>query len=80
MRLGTPVLTANVSSLPEAGGDAAVLVDPLSVDAIAEGLEKLLTDTDLRRRCIARGHRHAANFTPQTMAAQTLDVYRRFSR
>jgi glycosyltransferase involved in cell wall biosynthesis len=80
MRLGTPVLTANVSSLPEAGGDAAILVEPTSVEAIAEGLAKLLTDADLRRRCIERGHRHAARFSPQTMAVQTLDVYRRFSR
>jgi glycosyltransferase involved in cell wall biosynthesis len=80
MRLGTPVLTGNISSLPEAGGDAAVLVDPTSVDEIATGLEKLLTDDDLRQSCIARGHLHAADFSPQTMAAQTLAVYQRFSR
>ena len=80
MRLGTPVLTGNVSSLPEAGGDAAILVDPNSVEAIARGLERLLTDADLRRRCIARGHRHAAGFSPRKMAAETLALYRRFSR
>jgi glycosyltransferase involved in cell wall biosynthesis len=80
MRLGTPVLTGNTSSLPEAGGDAAILVDPTSVAAIAAGLERLLTDADLRRGCVVRGHAHAAGFSPQTMAAQTLDVYRRFSR
>jgi glycosyltransferase involved in cell wall biosynthesis len=80
MRLGTPVLTSNISSLPEAGGDAAILVDPTSMDAIAHGLERLLTDTDLRQRCIELGHRHAMRFAPQTMAAQTLAIYQRFSR
>jgi glycosyltransferase involved in cell wall biosynthesis len=80
MRLGTPVLTGNTSSLPEAGGDAAVLVDPTSVEEIAAGLERLLTDPELRQRCVARGHAHAAGFSPQIMAAQTLEVYRRFSR
>lgn len=80
MRLGTPVLTGKVSSLPEAGGDAALLVDPTSVEEIAAGLEKLLTDEDFRQACITRGHRHAATFSPRTMAAQTLSVYQRFSQ
>lgn len=80
MRLGTPVLTGNVSSLPEAGGEAAILVDPTSVAAIGEGLERLLTDADLRQTCIERGYRHATSFSPQKMATQTLDIYRRFSR
>lgn len=79
MRLGTPVLTGNTSSLPEAGGDAAILVDPTSVEEIAAGLEGLLTDADLRRGCVTRGLAHAASFSPQAMAAQTLDIYRRFS-
>ncbi|MDJ0781173.1 MAG: glycosyltransferase family 1 protein [Desulfosarcinaceae bacterium] len=80
MRLGTPVLTGKVSSLPEAGGKAAILVDPTSVEEIANGIERLLTDADLRRRCIDRGYRHADRFSPRSMAAQTLSVYRRFSR
>jgi glycosyltransferase involved in cell wall biosynthesis len=79
MRLGTPVLTGSTSSLPEAGGDAAILVDPTNVDEIAAGLEGLLTDADLRRDCVTRGRVHAASFSPHTMAAQTLEVYRRFS-
>lgn len=80
MRLGTPVLTGNISSLPEAGGDAAILVDPTSVEEIADGIERLLTDEDLRRECIDRGYAHAEGFSPEVMAAETLAVYRRFSR
>lgn len=80
MRLGTPVLTGNISSLPEAGGDAALLVDPTSVDEIAEALERLMTDEDLRKRCISRGHAHASNFSPENMASQTLEIYQRYSR
>jgi glycosyltransferase involved in cell wall biosynthesis len=80
MRLGTPVLTGNISSLPEAGGDAAILVNPASVEEIADGIQRLLTDEALRRGCIARGRIHAGTFSPDTMADQTIKVYRRFSR
>lgn len=73
---GTPVLTSNVSSLPEAAGGAAQLVDPLSVDAIARGLEELMTDEDLRNRLRADGHENAARHTPEMLARATLEVYR----
>ncbi len=48
-RAGAPVMTSNTSSLPEIAGDAALLVDPLSVDDIAAGLFRILTDGDLKR-------------------------------
>lgn len=80
MRLGAPVLTGNTSSLPEAGGDAALLVDPTSVDEIANSLERLMTDEDLRKQCIRRGHAHAASFSPEIMASQTLSIYQRYRR
>ena len=44
MASGTPVVTSNVSSLPEVAGDAAVLVDPYDPDAIADGIDRVLTD------------------------------------
>ena len=48
MASGTPVVTSNVSSLPEVAGDAAVLVDPYDPEAIADGIYRVLTDEDLR--------------------------------
>ena len=57
MACGTPVLTSNVSSLPEVAGDAAVLVPPTDVDAIADGLRRLLEDAALRADLAERGRR-----------------------
>ena len=79
MQMGTPVLTSNISSMPEAGGNAACLVDPREVEDIAAGLEKLLTNEQLRQDHIQKGRLHAARFTAERMARQTLAVYRKFS-
>ena len=57
MASGTPVVTSNVSSLPEVVGDAAVLVDPYSADAIAEGILKVLHSAHLRAELRQRGVR-----------------------
>jgi glycosyltransferase involved in cell wall biosynthesis len=65
MASGTPVVTSNVSSLPEVVGDAAVLVDPYSAEAIAEGILTVLRSThlrdDLRRRGLERAHEYSWN-------------------
>ena len=74
---GVPTLTSDRSSLPEAAGDAALLVDPFDVDAIADGLRQLLTNGALREELRQRGLVHTREFTWQRMAAQTRDVYRR---
>ena len=62
MACGTPVLTSNTTSLPEVAGDAALLVDPLSVDQITLGVERLCTDAVLRAVLIERGLRQATKF------------------
>jgi glycosyltransferase involved in cell wall biosynthesis len=80
MRLGTPVLTSNVSSLPEAGGPAAVLIEPEQVDDIAFGLAKILNDETVRAGMIRKGLEHASQFTAERMARQTLSIYKRFVR
>ena len=72
---GTPVLTSNCSSLPEAAGDAALLVDPQDVEAIATGLEQLLTDGVLRETLRERGQTHASGFDWSRTARETADVY-----
>ena len=74
---GTPVLTSNVSSLPEAAGDAASMVNPYDVEALAAELDRLLTDKPLRHELRKRGLAHASQFTWPLMAQETADVYRR---
>jgi len=75
MACGAPVLTSSVSSLPEVAGDAALLVPPTDVDAIAEGLGRLLRDGVLRADLAERGLRRAGLFSWERCARETLAVY-----
>jgi glycosyltransferase involved in cell wall biosynthesis len=75
MACGTPVLTSNVSSLLEVAGGAAVLVDPLDVEGIADGLRRILSDDALRGTLIARGFERAATFTWERAAGQLRALY-----
>jgi glycosyltransferase involved in cell wall biosynthesis len=77
MACEVPVLTSNTSALPEVAGDAAVLVDPWSVDSIAQGLTSLLNDEQLRTKLIARGLARVAHFSPERSAQQMLESYLR---
>ena len=63
MACGTPVVTSRISSLPEVVGDAAVLVDPYSVEDIGRGLERVLTDTGLAAALVRRGRERAQTFS-----------------
>ncbi len=80
MACDTPVLTSNTSSLPEVVGAAALLVDPLDVAAIADGLGRLAEDADLRQQLGDRGLARAAGFTWQRAAKETLAVLRAATR
>jgi glycosyltransferase involved in cell wall biosynthesis len=75
MASGTPVVTSNVSSLPEVVGDAAMLVNPEDVSAIAHGLRKVLLDEDLRARMRARGLARAAEFSWSRSVATIHRIY-----
>lgn len=76
MACGVPVLTSNVSSLPEVAGDAALMVDPHSVEAIRAGLLTLLEeDSAARAARIARGYAQAARFTWGVAAQQLKALY-----
>jgi glycosyltransferase involved in cell wall biosynthesis len=63
MSCGTPVVTSRMSSLPEVVGDAAVLVDPYSVEDIASGIGRVLGDDDLRATLIERGRARARTYS-----------------
>jgi glycosyltransferase involved in cell wall biosynthesis len=75
MASGTPVVTSNVSSLPEVAGDAAVLVNPYDPEAIAEGIYRVLTDEQLRRGLRQRGVARARQFSWADSARRVRDVY-----
>lgn len=76
MACGCPVLTSNLGSMAEVAGDAAVLVDPNSAEAIAEGIMSHLGDSGLRAGMIAKGHIRVKDFTWRAAAEQTLALYR----
>jgi glycosyltransferase involved in cell wall biosynthesis len=71
------VLTSNVSSLPEAGGDAALQVDPYAIEALTAGLNRLLSDTDLLHALQERSLARARQFSWPRTARETAQVYRR---
>ena len=75
MACGLPVLTSYGSSLEEVAGDAALLVDPMSEESIAEGLGKLLGDSNLRLSLGRAGLARSATFSFEKTAAQTIGVY-----
>lgn len=72
MKYGCPVITSNVSSLPEAGGDAALYVDPLSVDDIAKNLESIIQNSELREKLIKKGYEQVKKFAWEKTAKETL--------
>ena len=69
-----PVVTSNVSSLPEVVGDAAVLVDPNSTEEIYSAIKKTLTDKSFASQLIAKGHAQAQKFNWRKTAEATLGV------
>lgn len=77
MACKTPVLTSNVSSLPEVAGDAALLVDPHDVGEISVGMYRLITDDELRRQLIQRGANRIVDFSWQQTARELTSIYER---
>ena len=75
MACGAPVVTSNVSSLPEVTGDAAVLVDPYDVQSIADGIAKVLGDPALREDLRVKGITRARAFSWERSVARTREIY-----
>jgi glycosyltransferase involved in cell wall biosynthesis len=70
-----PVITSDISSLPEAGGNAAYYVNPANAENIAEGMKKIYSDKATAISMIEKGWQHAQNFAPQKCAASVMKVY-----
>jgi glycosyltransferase involved in cell wall biosynthesis len=75
MASGTPVVTSNVSSLPEVAADAAVLVDPYDPGAIADGIQRVLTNEDLRADLRRRGLARARQFSWAQSVRRVREIY-----
>ncbi|HRI21117.1 MAG TPA: glycosyltransferase family 1 protein, partial [Panacibacter sp.] len=71
-----PVITSNVSCLPEAGGGGALYVDPLNAEQMRAAVLQVSTDNNLRNELIEKGWLHAQNFTVQKSAAAVMEVYK----
>jgi len=75
MCAGLPVVTSNLGAMRELGEGAALLVNPLSVQEVAEAMEKVLIDDPLRRRMVEAGRRRAASMTWESTVEATVAVY-----
>ena len=75
MACKTPVIASDRSSLPEVVGDAGLQVDALDVEGLTAGMERLLTDEELRSELVGRGTEQVARFTWQQAARELLAVY-----
>lgn len=75
MACGVPVITSNVTSLPEVAGDAGYMVTPKSVKELSDAIMQILSDNELSSLMIKRGYLQAEKFTWQQTAMQTMAVY-----
>jgi glycosyltransferase involved in cell wall biosynthesis len=75
MAAGAPVITSNVSSLPEVVGDAALLIDPMSPASIADAMARVLRDDALREDLIRRGRARVQMFSWQRSVARVREIY-----
>jgi glycosyltransferase involved in cell wall biosynthesis len=72
---GVPVVTSNVSSLPEVAGDAGILIDPGRPQEMADAVMAILTDPERRQRMIVRGRERAAEFTWDKAAGRMVELF-----
>ena len=75
MASGTPVITSNVSSLPEVVGDAALLIDPLNPAAIADAMRRVLMDSDLRETLREKGLKRVREFSWERSVRRVREIY-----
>ena len=75
MQCGVPVITSNISSMPEVGGKACLYINPDSVDELANCIFKVISDTDLQKNLSEKGIERAKHFSWKKCAEDTLKVY-----
>src|SRR5205823_2035716 len=75
MACGCPVITSNISSMPEVAGNAALYVNPLSIDDIKSKIKMLVGDDSLKKELITKGLDRSKNFSWQKCVDETVQVY-----
>ncbi|MFC1687809.1 glycosyltransferase family 4 protein [Patescibacteria group bacterium] len=75
MSVGTPVITSNVSSMPEVVGDAAILIDPHDVSTISEAMRNIISDPELHKTYTLRGNERVKKFTWDKTAQETYALF-----
>lgn len=75
MSCGTPVITSNITSIPEVVEDSGILINPYNENELTEALEKLLNDENLRRTFGEKGLKQASKFSWQETAKKTCEAY-----
>ena len=75
MYCGAPVVTSNTSSLPEAGGDAALYCDPADADALAAAAKRILKDDVYRKKLVEKGKIHARKRSWSEAAEMIIEMY-----
>ena len=79
MSVGIPVACGNKTSLPEVAGNAALLFDPYNVDEIADAINTMVTDSDLRAKLIKLGYERAKYFSDQdSMIDEYINVFEKY--
>lgn len=73
--VGRPVITSDLSSMPEVAGEGAALVDPFSVVSIREGVSRVVGDSAYRRGLLEKGQLNAARFSQSVIAEQYMNLY-----
>jgi len=77
MSCGCPVVASNVTSIPEIVGDAAILFDPCNIEEMAQAMERVLKDSNLRKVLVERGFEQVKKFSWEKTARETIEVYRK---
>lgn len=77
--LGVPVLTSNVTALPEIGGAGALYVDPYNIEEITRGMEEIIMNENLRKKLIQNGYENLKRFSWEKAAEETLKILKELS-
>jgi len=77
MACGCPVVTSNISGLPEVVGNAGIIIDPYDIDSLAQAMKQVLTDNKKREEMVAKGLTQARKFSWERAAQETLKVYKK---
>ena len=78
MACGTPVITSNISSLPEVAGDAAILINPYDTREITAAMQAIINDSELRKQLSEKGLKRARQFSWEKNGKATVEVLKEY--